>query len=409
MGSGTCGRRSANCACNLRQYRSKDEENGERLRIMETQMRALAEESQEVGPLRAHVALLNDQFGEATARLTAAQDQLAAADADRAQLSHLRTQIAQQQAAVADLEHAVRDAQASRDRAAAEAADAVAAARRSADELATSKALFAAKARDHEAARARALELEARLDDERRELAAAVAEAESAAADAAALARNAEDRAAELAADMAAAHASIEEAKRSADRARTDLRRVQDEANAARAEVAAAHARIAALEKAAADRDAAERARQALTEQVADVQALNERLATDLEALASRETHLKHVNRSLKDEVRKLSRANSATSMPPVSPSPSANGAGLAATAMPPGAGARRMSVASTASGSMPLDLDNPGVKPVNVLYLKSVIMSFLEKKAMRPQLVPVLHALLECSDDELQRLQAIG
>ncbi|KNE64331.1 hypothetical protein AMAG_09358 [Allomyces macrogynus ATCC 38327] len=208
---------------------------------------------------------------------------------------------------------------------------------------------------------------------------------------------------------MAAAHASIEEAKRGAERARTDLRRVQDEANAARAEVAAAHARIAALEKAAADRDAAERARQALSEQVADVQALNERLATDLEALASRETHLKHVNRSLKDEVRKLSRANSASSMPPVSPSPSTNGVGLAATAMPPGAGARRMSVASTASGSIPLDLDNPGVKPVNVLYLKSVIMSFLEKKAMRPQLVPVLHALLECSDDELRRLQAIG
>ncbi|KAI9339141.1 hypothetical protein BD770DRAFT_448248 [Pilaira anomala] len=78
---------------------------------------------------------------------------------------------------------------------------------------------------------------------------------------------------------------------------------------------------------------------------------------TELEALKVRENHLKTVNKTLRDEIRKVNKVQEET---------------------------------------------------VNIEYLRNVMIKFLEKRQTRAQLVPILSTLLQCSHDERVRLSKL-
>ncbi|KAI9005476.1 hypothetical protein CLU79DRAFT_594415 [Phycomyces nitens] len=108
-----------------------------------------------------------------------------------------------------------------------------------------------------------------------------------------------------------------------------------------------------------------------------------DRLAKDLEDITMRENHLKTLNRSLKDEIRKLSRTPIATntrpsSSHPTSPSPystSDHRSLRSGASTPPG---------PDSFGSSPPSTPRNKEEEINVEYLRNVIIKFLEKKSTR-------------------------
>ncbi|KAI9252178.1 hypothetical protein EDC94DRAFT_636761 [Helicostylum pulchrum] len=78
---------------------------------------------------------------------------------------------------------------------------------------------------------------------------------------------------------------------------------------------------------------------------------------TDLDASKMRENHLRTINKTLRDEVRKANKVQEET---------------------------------------------------VNIEYLRNVMIKFLEKRSTRAQLVPILSTLLQCSNDEKSRLSKL-
>ncbi|KAL0078220.1 hypothetical protein F4703DRAFT_1225069 [Phycomyces blakesleeanus] len=119
-----------------------------------------------------------------------------------------------------------------------------------------------------------------------------------------------------------------------------------------------------------------------------------------------RENHLKTLNRSLKDEIRKLSRTPIATntrisSSHPTSPSPysaSDHRSLRSGASTPPG---------PDSFGSSPPSTPRNKEEEVNLEYLRNVIIKFLEKKSTRAQLIPVLAMMLKFTPEEIGRLRA--
>ncbi|KAJ1507331.1 hypothetical protein HMI55_000814 [Coelomomyces lativittatus] len=123
-------------------------------------------------------------------------------------------------------------------------------------------------------------------------------------------------------------------------------------------------------------------------EHYAAMKKLHDSLLLDLEKLNVKQHQLQQVNRSLKEEVKKLQLRNSPRSSTFESP--------MFPSSLPP--------PASTSTASSPSLTDS-----FNIEYFKSVLFKFLmQKKQMRHQLIPVLSMLLKCNEDELEILHSV-
>ncbi|KAG0036875.1 hypothetical protein BGZ82_003498 [Podila clonocystis] len=137
-------------------------------------------------------------------------------------------------------------------------------------------------------------------------------------------------------------------------------------------------------------------------------------LEQQAEECKNRECHLRTLNKTLKDEVRKLQKQ-----IPGYSPQPSPSlhspyTSGFPATPMPGnvaanGTGPRAMSMSSLATPpstprfSRPLFQNAPD-EDVNIEYLKNVMLNFMEHKERRIQLVPVVAQMLRLTPEETKR-----
>ncbi|KAG0352458.1 hypothetical protein BG005_008126 [Podila minutissima] len=137
-------------------------------------------------------------------------------------------------------------------------------------------------------------------------------------------------------------------------------------------------------------------------------------LEQQAEECKNRECHLRTLNKTLKDEIRKLQKQ-----IPGYSPQPSPSlhspyTSGFPATPMPGnvaanGTGPRAMSLSSlmtppsTPRFSRPLFQNAPD-EDVNIEYLKNVMLSFMEHKERRIQLVPVVAQMLRLTPEETKR-----
>ncbi|KAG0324163.1 hypothetical protein BG000_002312 [Podila horticola] len=137
-------------------------------------------------------------------------------------------------------------------------------------------------------------------------------------------------------------------------------------------------------------------------------------LEQQAEECKNRECHLRTLNKTLKDEVRKLQKQ-----IPGFSPQPSPSlhsqyTSGFPATPMPSsiaanGTGPRAMSMSSlttppsTPRFSRPLFQNAPD-EDVNIEYLKNVMLNFMEHKERRIQLVPVVAQMLRLTPEETKR-----
>ncbi|KAF9337283.1 hypothetical protein BG006_005494 [Podila minutissima] len=137
-------------------------------------------------------------------------------------------------------------------------------------------------------------------------------------------------------------------------------------------------------------------------------------LEQQAEECKNRECHLRTLNKTLKDEIRKLQKQ-----IPGYSPQPSPSlhspyTSGFPATPMPGNVsanctGPRAMSLSSlmtppgTPRFSRPLFQNAPD-EDVNIEYLKNVMLSFMEHKERRIQLVPVVAQMLRLTPEETKR-----
>ncbi|KAF9384085.1 hypothetical protein CPC16_008609 [Podila verticillata] len=138
-------------------------------------------------------------------------------------------------------------------------------------------------------------------------------------------------------------------------------------------------------------------------------------LEQQAEECKNRECHLRTLNKTLKDEVRKLQKQ-----IPGYSPQPSPSlhspyTSGFPATPMPgnvssANGGPRAMSMSSlmttppsTPRFSRPLFQQAPD-EDVNIEYLKNVMLNFMEHKERRIQLVPVVAQMLRLTPEETKR-----
>ncbi|KAJ3363082.1 hypothetical protein GGF31_001257 [Allomyces arbusculus] len=413
----------------LRQVQQKGEEFQERLRIYETQMRTLADESRDA-------ALLRDQIQKLTAALLSAEARAAAAlkdgeervaeyqaahDTVKLLLDQRSVQCAQLESTVAgmtnDLAHLKADLE-----------SANAASAQAASDVATARTALSVHRRDLATATRRIAELEAQIDSERAALAEAVARAEASAADLRAQFTAVEEYAQSLAAEVQRARAEREEALRDAEDAREEVQRAHGQLRHVEAQIVEMQHEITVLEV---ERD---RARE-LDATIAQLHNQVGQQAREIEDLQTREIQYKNVNKSLKDELRKFATRtaslpgtptksvgsprsmHSELSWPPTSTTHAATptagqgsgheGAASFRSASPSRSPLLTNVVRGHHAAGWPGGTALAGdVREVNVTYLKSVLWSFLEKRAMRTQLVPVLRALLACTEDEMRRLQ---
>jgi hypothetical protein len=384
----------------LKDLKDKEEVNVERLRIMETQLRTLAEESSEMSSMK-------QKFKKIEAELSK----------EREEVIRLKNLESQHEAHSSSLEQTK-------------------------EELRVSQSLFSTKTSELNAALARIQDLEQKIDTERmahqRALASMISEKEKGNSNFSAQIRNAEQSAngfrkkldlaladkEKLGNELAELKTCEEKLKVLVQESESKVTLMDSELQRNRQELEKAQNKIASLEKVAS--------------QVASVKELSSKLTDDLETLSNRETHLKQVNRSLKDEVRRLSRTGSGSNLSPgITPSPSTSGLANAAVPGPFSNlnGSRPLSNNSSASSlprsssKLSQDMETNGVpqpgmekttgsvksssqdmiadlREVNVTYLKSVVLSFMEKRQMRAHLVPVLQTLLQCTEDEVRRLE---
>ncbi|KAF9427561.1 hypothetical protein BGZ94_004649 [Podila epigama] len=146
-------------------------------------------------------------------------------------------------------------------------------------------------------------------------------------------------------------------------------------------------------------------------------------LEQQVEEIKNRELHLRTLNKTLKDEIRKLQRQipgyNSpqpspslhspyTSGQPPATPVPS-NGNSSPSNNNLNGSGLRAMSMSSltpapnTPRFSRPLFQQAPD-EDVNIEYLKNVMLNFMEHKERRIQLVPVVAQMLRLTPEEAKR-----
>ncbi|KAK5810305.1 GRIP domain-containing protein [Linnemannia elongata] len=139
-----------------------------------------------------------------------------------------------------------------------------------------------------------------------------------------------------------------------------------------------------------------------------------------------REGHLRTMNKTLKEEVRKLQKqvpgspSSQAGPFTPGGPFPQTPGHPGSAVPPPqtsavggatPAAGARGGRAGAMSPQSTPPSTPNFGrmlqqpEDDVNVEYLKNVLLNFMEHKERRQQLVPVVAQVLKLTPDETKRL----
>ncbi|KAF9542858.1 hypothetical protein EC957_001513 [Mortierella hygrophila] len=138
-----------------------------------------------------------------------------------------------------------------------------------------------------------------------------------------------------------------------------------------------------------------------------------------------REGHLRTVNKTLKEEVRKLQRLGPGSPLPsptsphapynsqnnipstptPVTPRPRAAGGGGGPQ---PLGRAATMALPVTPRWSSPSQTHSAADDDVNVEYLKNVLLSFMEHKERRQQLIPVVAQMLRLSSDETKRFSKV-
>ncbi|KAG0065576.1 hypothetical protein BGZ89_008201 [Linnemannia elongata] len=138
-----------------------------------------------------------------------------------------------------------------------------------------------------------------------------------------------------------------------------------------------------------------------------------------------REGHLRTVNKTLKEEVRKLQKLglgsplpsptsphtpyNSQSNIPstptPVTPRPRAAGGGGGPQ---PLGRAQTMALPVTPRWSSPNQPHSTPDDDVNVEYLKNVLLNFMEHKERRQQLIPVVAQMLRLSSDETKRFSKV-
>ncbi|KAG9306903.1 hypothetical protein G9A89_002572 [Geosiphon pyriformis] len=129
-----------------------------------------------------------------------------------------------------------------------------------------------------------------------------------------------------------------------------------------------------------------------------------------LEESRMRESHLRTVNKTLKDEIRKLQKLNSAASdRPPTSPLHPPTSPSYSVRSTPPGTPTTSSStgfnlpnntISSSVSHSTSLREDD-----VQLKYIRSVVLKFLESKKERPQLIQVLSTVLKLRPEDKQKL----
>ncbi|KAF8944434.1 hypothetical protein BGZ47_004238 [Haplosporangium gracile] len=137
-----------------------------------------------------------------------------------------------------------------------------------------------------------------------------------------------------------------------------------------------------------------------------------------------REGHLRTINKTLKEEVRKLQKLgpgsplpsptsphgpyNSQSNIPitptPVTPRPRASGGG----GPQPLGRAVTMALPVTPRWSSPSQCHSVADDDVNVEYLKNVLLNFMEHKERRQQLIPVVAQMLRLSSDETKRFSKV-
>ncbi|KAK3829633.1 MAG: hypothetical protein J3R72DRAFT_263706 [Linnemannia gamsii] len=129
-----------------------------------------------------------------------------------------------------------------------------------------------------------------------------------------------------------------------------------------------------------------------------------------------REGHLRTVNKTLQEEVRKLQKLCPSSPLPsPTSPHSLYNsqsnhipGTPTPATPRPRGApqalGRAATMVLPASPRWSPSHAQVAGDDDVNVEYLKNVLLNFMEHKDRRQQLIPVVAQMLRLSSDETKR-----
>ncbi|RKP10229.1 hypothetical protein THASP1DRAFT_22035 [Thamnocephalis sphaerospora] len=125
---------------------------------------------------------------------------------------------------------------------------------------------------------------------------------------------------------------------------------------------------------------------------IKDAAQAKDALDTQLEESTLRESHLRSLNKTLKDEVRRMQRQ--LVRAPPASSPRSPSHPGSAA--------------ASTPADSPSLSDHTQPSDSVNMEYLRHVLFKFIEFKGQRPQLIPVLAMLLKLAPQDLDKLEKI-
>ncbi|KAF9127098.1 hypothetical protein BGW39_006106 [Mortierella sp. 14UC] len=142
--------------------------------------------------------------------------------------------------------------------------------------------------------------------------------------------------------------------------------------------------------------------------------------AATIEDYKIREGHLRIVNKTLKEEVRKLQKLSPSSSLPsPTSPHYNSQSnipsTPTPATPRPRGSGGGPQLLGRAATMAPPVSprwspshAQSSGDDDVNVEYLKNVLLSFMEHKERRQQLIPVVAQMLRLSSDETRRFSKV-
>ncbi|KAG0200380.1 hypothetical protein BGX33_011046 [Mortierella sp. NVP41] len=143
--------------------------------------------------------------------------------------------------------------------------------------------------------------------------------------------------------------------------------------------------------------------------------------STIVEDFKMREGHLRTVNKTLKEEVRKLQKLSPSSPLPsPTTPhSPySSQGNNIPSTPIPAtprtrAAGGQPLGRAATMALPVtprwsPSQNKAAAEDDVNVEYLKNVLLNFMEHKDRRQQLIPVVAQMLRLSSDETKRFAKV-
>ncbi|KAG2187690.1 hypothetical protein INT44_005380 [Umbelopsis vinacea] len=135
-----------------------------------------------------------------------------------------------------------------------------------------------------------------------------------------------------------------------------------------------------------------------------------EDIEKQLEESKVKEMHVKSLNKTLKEEIKKVTRATPVSQVA-FSPSSSRSSSPITKVSSPPGTYGMQEDLSTR---TKIVNADSNGTQssaktPLNMEYLKHVVIGFMENKQARTQLIPVLSMLLQLSPEDIKRLQTAG